>query len=183
VQNDATEVGHEPPSPGVTLWSHIRRLIAGAYWVIGGIANLLGIYAFGESRNWWVFSFYLSPEMGEVLWMLAVGLGGPWALMLGVWAGARFSELFTKDKAQTASLVSSVVDISFFLSIWHSAQMALGLKIFSRYLYGGGFVKVISIYLLVGLALGAIWPLITRKFKRRPTQAAPADQKASLPGR
>jgi len=150
-----------------SFWDYARRVISRIYLVVGGIANCLGIYTFGESHHWWEFTFALSPEMTETLLMLAVGLGGPWAMILGGIAGAKFSELFTRDKTATASIAHSLIDVGFFFAILHCSQMSFGLRIFSRYLSSEGFVKVVVIYLFLGLAVGVVGQLAMRARSRK----------------
>jgi hypothetical protein len=154
------------PPLRVSAFKYARRFIARVYLVVGGVANLLGIYAFGESHHWWEFTFAVSSEMKEVFWMLAVGLGGPWAMMVGGIASAKFAELFTKDRAMTAIITARMVDVGFFFSIFHCAEMEFGIKIYPLYLSSAGFVKVVIIYLLMGVALGTVLPLVLHAIRR-----------------
>jgi len=135
-------------------YRYARRFVLGFFGVLGAIANLFSIYSFGESHNWWGAAFALSPKTQETLWMLAVGIGGPWAMMLGGIVGAKFAEKFTGNRAVTALMMPIVVRISMFFAILHCAQMSFDMKIFPRYLSSVGFFKVAGIYLLAGLAVG-----------------------------
>src|SRR3954469_5460909 len=96
-----------------------RRVILVAYWIVGGIANVLGIYGYGESHHWWTFkwtpkwTFTWPLTLGrpfnqkEELLMLAVGLAGPWALMLGGIVGTKLSEFITHDRTITSAAIQS----------------------------------------------------------------------------
>lgn len=140
------------------FWKRFCRVIARLYWFVGGMANILGIYGFGESHHWWGFAFTISilPETKEVLWMLALGVGGPWAMMLASIAVARSVEIVTGDREATLVVVRSVVNVGSFFAILHCAQMTFDISIFPRYLSGEGFAKVVGAYVLLGLAVGAL---------------------------
>jgi hypothetical protein len=179
MQGEVTKVDQKPLAEHPPVWKQVLRVIAGVFWVIGGIANVLGIYGFGESHQWWRFTFAISPEMTEVLWMLAVGVGGPWAMMLGGVAGARFSEIFVSDRTVTDLIKHTVLRVGSFLALLHCTQMMFDIKIFPNYLSSDGFVKIVAIYLAMGLAICGVFPLIlhaarrfkdTARAKGRPTQ-------------
>ena len=166
MQGEATGEIQKPLTTRPPFWEYARRVITRAYWVVGGIANVLGIYGFGESHHWWEFTFTASSETKEVFWMLAVGVGGPWAMMLAGIAGAKFCELFTSDQTTTLVIIRSVVRVSSFFAILHCAEMSFDIKIFPLYLNSEGFVKVVGLYLLLGLAVGTVFPLIIYMIKR-----------------
>jgi hypothetical protein len=159
---DEVEVTEKPLETRPSFWSYPRRVIARVFATLGWIADLLGIYAFGESHHWWEFPFALSPGMKEALWMLAVGLGGPWAMILGAIAAAKLSEIFSGDRTVTASLINRVIDVGVFFALLHCSEMSFGVKIFAPYLNGGGFAKVVLIYLITGVAIGLVAPLLVR---------------------
>jgi hypothetical protein len=148
------------------FWKSFRRVAARIYLVVGGLADILGIYGFGESRNWWNFTFTISPETQEVLWMLALGVGGPWTMMLAGIGGAKLVEIFTGDREATRVVIISVVRVGSFFAIWHCAQMTFDIKIFPRYLSGDGFITVVGAYLLLGLAVGTLSPIIVYTVRR-----------------
>jgi hypothetical protein len=145
-----------------------RRLILGIYWILGGAASILGIYDHGEARHWWNFKWTFSwtfelpswmlrrVDRKEELIMLAVGLSGPWALMLGGIVGAKLSQSLIRDREITRSAIHSFVRIGFFLAILHCAQVNFGIRIFTRYLSSEGLAKIFIIYLSLGLGLGAV---------------------------
>lgn len=144
----------------------VPRAIARIFGPIGGIANLLGIYTFGESHNWWGLTFAISSEMRESLLMLAVGIGGPWAMMLGGIVGAKLTDLITKDRAMTIITMQSAARIGSFFALFHCSEMMFGIKIFPGYISGDGFAKVVLIYLLAGLTLGTVFPLLIHAVRR-----------------
>lgn len=168
------------PSSKKLSYRYARRIVARVFWVVGAIANFLGIYQFGEDHHWWGGPFSVSPETREILWMLAVGLGGPWVMMLGSFLGAKLSEFFTRDQAVTKMVALGAVRIGSFFAAFHCAQMSFDIKIFPRYLSGEGFVKVVSVYLFVGLAIGVVLPLgvylIKRIINRRAVTNRPPPQ-------
>lgn len=146
--------------------ARLRRLMRRAYSVIGAIANLLGIYAFGETHHWWSLSLPWLPQMTPGLWGLAAGIGGPWAMILGTAIGTKLSELFTRDNVVTRSLVRSTVNIGMFFAMFHSAEVSVGIPIYPDYESATGFAKVVAIYLALGLGIGILLPplmLFTRR--------------------
>lgn len=134
----------------------VGRLFA----VVGTMANVLALYEFGEKRQWWDWSFGYQPT--PTFWMLAVGIGGPWAMILGSMAGAKVSETLTHDKSATRHTVHAIFRVGSFFALLHCSQMSFGLTIFSRYLSVNGFVFVVGIYLLTGFVLGVLFPLVSR---------------------
>jgi hypothetical protein len=86
--------------------------------------------------------------------------------MLAGIAGAKFVELFTSDREATRIVIISVVRVSSFFAIWHCAQMTFDIKIFPRYLSSEGFVTVVGSYLLLGLAVGTLSPMIVYVVRR-----------------
>jgi hypothetical protein len=176
MQDEFTEVVSTLLLKRSQFFKYARRAITGVYWVVGGVANVLGIYGFGESHHWWGFKFAPSPEIADAFWMLAVGVGGPWAMMLGGLAGAKLSEMFTRDRVLTSSITRSCVRVGFFFALFHCSEMSFGIRIFPRYLNSNGFVKVSSVYLAVGLAIGVVFPLVIhagRRFYARNSRQVP----------
>ena len=147
-------------------YKYARRFVTGLVWVVGCLASILEIYSFGEDRHWWGFAFALSPEAKEAIWMLAVGVGGPWAMMLGGIAGAKFSELFTGDRMVTSSVTHGAVNVGSFFAVLHCVQMSFDMRIFPRFLSGPGFLKIAAIYLSAGLFVGILGPLVVHAAKR-----------------
>ena len=148
------------------VFRDVPRMIARIFGPIGGIANLLSLYAFGENHNWWGFTFAISSEMRESLLMLAVGIGGPWAMMLGGIVGAKLTGLITKDRVMTLVTIQAAARIGSFFALFHCSEMMFGIKIFPGYISGDGFVKIVLIYLLAGLALGTVCPLVIHAVRR-----------------
>jgi hypothetical protein len=134
----------------------VGRLFA----LVGTIANLLALYEFGEKSQWWNWSFSYQPT--PTFWMLAVGVGGPWAMILGSMAGAKVSESITRDKTATRYTLHAIFRVGSFFALLHCSQMSFGLTIFPRYLSANGFVFVAGIYLLTGFLLGVVFPLVSR---------------------
>src|SRR5438045_5132647 len=91
-----------------------RHLLRQAFSIIGGIANLLGIYGFCESRHWWGLSLPALPEMTHAGWMIAVGVGGPWAMILGAAVGAKVLAHITSNNTLTKSIIHAAVEVGFF---------------------------------------------------------------------
>lgn len=147
-----------------------RRALATIFGILGAAANLLGIYAFGEDHGWWEFEFAISQQAKESLLMGLVGVGGPWALIVGGVVGAKVTELATKDPRATWSLIHSFIRVGFFFAILHAAQMSVGLRIFPDHLSAEGFLKVVGIYLLTGLGLGIVLPLVVHVLRKASPQ-------------
>lgn len=166
MKSEITEGNRRSGKARPRFWKSFNRVVARVFGVVGGIANILGIYGFGESRHWWGLTFIVSPETKEVLWMLALGVGGPWTMMLAGIVGAKVVEIFTSDREATRVVMISVVRVGSFFAIWHCAQMTFGIRIFPRYLSGEGFVTVVGAYLLLGLAVGTLSPIIVYAVRR-----------------
>lgn len=153
-------------SPSYSPLVIARRAVVTIFGILGAAANLLGIYAFGEDHGWWEYEFALSLDAKEALLMGLVGVGGPWALIVGGVIGARITELATKDRRATWSLIHSFIQVGFFFAILHAAQMSVGLRIFPDHLSPEGFLKVVGIYLLTGLWVGVVLPLIVHGLRK-----------------
>lgn len=166
---DETNMPNERPTSYLKrgIW-FVQRTLKGAFWVLGAVANVFGIYEFGDHRHWWdvnahfAFSFKISPGADLALRTLAVAIGGPWAMALGVIASATLSGWFELDQSATNSIIHNALSVCFFFAALHCAQMMFGLPIFQDYLTGEGFVKVVSGYFIGGVGLGLITALVAR---------------------
>lgn len=143
----------------------VGRVIRDAFLIVGAVADILGIFGYGQAHQWWTFQwwtfgFTASPGAIKTFWMLVLGIGGPWMMIIGAAGGAKFVELFTNNRAATASLVQSIAFVGTFWAAFHCAEMMFGITIFSQYLSGEGFIKVCGAYLLSGVAIGVVVPLV-----------------------
>ena len=144
-----------------------RILMRRAYAVLGGVANLLGVYAFGESHGWWHLPIVISPALARELWMLAVGVGGPWGMILGSWIAAKATLENRHDTIFTMRLIKPVFNVGSFFAIYHCAQMSFGFIIFPKYLNASGFAMVSGIYFATGLAFGLTFAMLENYSTRR----------------
>ena len=148
------------------VYRYARRIVTNFFLVAGGVASLLEIYSFGEQHHWLGLRVALSPHSREVIWMLAVGLGGPWAMMLGGIAGAKLAEKFTGGRMLTTLITRVSIKVNMFFALLHCAQMSLDLKIFPRYLSAGGFFEIVANYFLLGLAAGTLCAFVGHTIQR-----------------
>jgi hypothetical protein len=167
VANSDTVSGARRASKTFTLL--MRRTFA----ILGGVANLLGVYAFGEDHGWWRLPITISHELARELWMLAVGVGGPWMMILGSWIAAKAALAVRHDTIFTMRLIRPMFNIGSFFAIYHCAQVSFGFIIFPKYLNPQGFAIVSGLYLAIGLAFGLTTAMLENSAaRRRPTSQA-----------
>jgi hypothetical protein len=148
-----------------------QMLVRRAFATLGGVANVLGVYAFGESHGWWHLPIVISATLAREMWMLAVGVGGPWAMILGSWAATKAVLANRYDTISTMRVIKPMFNVGSFFAIYHCAQMSFGYIIFPKYLNASGFAMVSGIYVPIGLAYGLTMALLENYSARQRSAA------------
>lgn len=139
------------------MWTKVKSIFKAACWMLGFLANLFGVYDFGDRSGWWHLDPIgpMSPELSHKLWMITAGLAGPWALVMGGWIGVWLAARLSGEYSRVNARVHSIVRVAFFFAMLHMAEVDY-VDIFPNFLSGGGILKLALIYGALGTAFGAL---------------------------
>jgi hypothetical protein len=151
----------EPNGAGRRLGSRLMRYFTRVFFVLGAIADMLGIYAFGALHNWWsgwglpsVVVAGMSQKLRSELWMVAFAISYPFSMTVAALLTLRILRPLIRDRDNSKQLIHTVVRAGLIYAMYTQSKMVFGGRIKDEYMNISSAVRINVNYLVAGVVMG-----------------------------